>query len=77
MIINWPTKRTYLSGITLRTIYPVWESYPQNGGENQLAEIWNEITPQSPYVYTLSPQNIHLVFLNNSAKKNQPDCDDF
>jgi len=27
------------------------EFYLQDGGENQLAEIWNEITSLSPYVY--------------------------
>jgi len=28
-----------------------WEFYPQDGGENQSALIWNEITSLSPYVY--------------------------
>jgi len=29
------------------------EFYPQGGGENQLAWIWNEITSLSPYVLLL------------------------
>jgi len=28
------------------------EFYPQDGDENQLAQIWIEITSLSPYVYT-------------------------
>jgi len=31
----------------------LWEFYPQNGGENQLAQIWNEITSLSLSSYVL------------------------
>jgi len=30
-----------------------WEFYPQDGGENQLAQIRNEITSLTPSVYLL------------------------
>ena len=34
----------------LFTVRNIYEFYLQNGGENQLAYIWNEITSLSPYV---------------------------
>ena len=40
--------KAYISGVTVRTFMRV---FPQNGGENQLAYIWNEITPLSRCVY--------------------------
>ena len=36
----------------MRNIYNKF--YPQNGGENQLAQIWIEITSLSPYVLFLT-----------------------
>ena len=34
------------------------EFYPQDGGENQLTSIWNEITSLSPYVYNESRRSL-------------------
>jgi len=47
MIINLPTKlfKQYHSNKNFS------EFYPQDGGENQPAQIWNEITSLSPCVY--------------------------
>jgi len=46
MITNWLTKR--IQAISQH----LWEFYPQDGGENQLAQIWIEITSLSPYVFS-------------------------
>jgi len=46
---HYLTNKAYLSDITVRNIY---ESFTHKmAGENQLAQIWNEITSLSPYIY--------------------------
>jgi len=45
---HYLTNKAYLSDITVRNIY---ESFTHKmAGENQLAQIWNEITSLSPYI---------------------------
>ena len=43
MIINLPISDVRVTNIS--------EFYPQDGGRSQLAQIWNEITSLSSYVY--------------------------
>jgi len=45
VIINLPNNKAYLSDITVTNISQL---YSQDGGENQLESIWNEITSLSP-----------------------------
>jgi len=47
-ITDLPTKRAYLSAITATNVSRSF--YLQDGGKNQLALIWNKITPLSPRV---------------------------
>jgi len=44
----------------------IYEFYPQDGGEKQLAQIWNEITSLSPYVDRMSIQQYWILanFIN-------------
>jgi len=64
---HWLINKAYLSVITVNNISK--SSYLQDGGKNQLAQIWNKITPLSPYVYIgltitrgMSDHGIVLIF---------------
>jgi len=71
MTINLPTmNKAYLSHITVANIY---EFYPQDGTENQSAQIRNEITSLSPYVaYTNLFIIIIIIIIKSEATNSWP-----
>jgi len=48
---HWLTKKAYLSAIAVTNVSPNF--YIQDGGINQLAQMWNKITSLSPSVFDM------------------------